>query len=511
MQDALPPLLSLTGVSKRYGGVRANSGIDLTVDAGSIHAILGENGAGKSTLMKLIYGVETPDEGRILWKGQPVTLTSPAEARRLGIGMVFQHFSLFETLSVVQNIALIVPGAQKVLAARIRALGDEFGLTVDPAAMVHSLSVGERQRVEIIRCLLLDPELLILDEPTSVLPPQSVLRLFETLRALQAKGMAILFISHKLEEIQDLCDTATILRAGQVTGRLTPRDHSAKDLATLMIGRAMPPPMPATPHALGEVRLEVAGLHHENEDPFGVSLSAVSLRVHSGEIVGIAGISGNGQQELAALISGEIVQGGRDDIRLMDLPVGHLGAAARRAMGLAFVPEDRLGRGAVPEMSLCDNTLLTAHGKGLVTGGFILRAAERAYTAACIARFDVRTPGPEAEAGTLSGGNLQKFIMGREIMLNPRMLLVAQPTWGVDIGAATEIRQHLIAMRNDGAAILVISEELEELFQICDRLHVLHKGHLSPSLPTAQTTVEEVGAWMIGAGAQTDAAAGAAA
>jgi ABC-type uncharacterized transport system ATPase subunit len=511
MRNALPPLLSLTGVSKRYGGVRANSGIDLNVDAGSIHAILGENGAGKSTLMKLIYGVETPDEGRILWKGQPVMLSSPAEARRLGIGMVFQHFSLFETLSVVQNIALIVPGTQKALAARIRALGDEFGLTVDPAAMVHSLSVGERQRVEIIRCLLLNPELLILDEPTSVLPPQSVLRLFETLRALQAKGMAILFISHKLEEIQELCDTATILRAGQVTGRLAPRDHSAKDLATLMIGRAMPPPMPATPHPVGEVRLEVAGLDYRNEDPFGVSLSAVSLRVHSGEIVGIAGISGNGQQELAALISGEIAQGGRDDIRLMDQAVGHLGAAPRRAMGFAFVPEDRLGRGAVPEMSLCDNTLLTAHGKGLVTGGFISRRAERSYTAACIARFDVRTPGPEAEAGALSGGNLQKFIMGREIMLNPRMLLVAQPTWGVDIGAATDIRQHLITMRNEGAAILVISEELEELFQICDRLHVLHKGHLSPSLPTAQTTVEEVGAWMIGAGAQTDTTAGAAA
>ncbi|GLS86593.1 ABC transporter ATP-binding protein [Cypionkella aquatica] len=493
-------LLSLQGVSKRYGAVKANSGIDLVVDPGSIHAILGENGAGKSTLMKLIYGVESPDAGSILWKGQPVTLASPADARRLGIGMVFQHFSLFETLSVVQNIALIVPGRQADLARRIRALGAEFGLEVDPEAMVHALSVGERQRVEIIRCLLLEPELLILDEPTSVLPPQSVARLFDTLRALQARGMAILFISHKLEEIKELCDTATILRGGQVTGRVTPRDHSAKDLATLMIGRAMPPPLPATPQAQGEVRLELSGLDYINDDPFGVSLRDVSLRLHSGEIVGIAGISGNGQQELAALISGEVMRPG-DAIRMMGRAVGGLDAAHRRRLGFAFVPEERLGRGAVPDMSLADNALLTAHSAGLVQRGFIRRGPERAYTAAIIAAYDVRTPGPEAEAAALSGGNLQKFIMGREMMLAPKLLLASQPTWGVDIGAATDIRQRLVAMRNEGAAILVISEELEELFQICDRLHVLHKGHLSPSLQTAATSVEQVGSYMIGAGA----------
>lgn len=497
-----PPLLTLSGVSKRYGGVVANSGIDLVVGAGSIHAILGENGAGKSTLMKLIYGVETPDEGAILWKGQLVRLSSPADARRLGIGMVFQHFSLFDTLTVVQNMALVVPGRQADLSRRIRALGEEFGLAVDPAAMVHSLSVGERQRVEIIRCLLLNPELLILDEPTSVLPPQNVQRLFETLRALQAKGMAILFISHKLEEIKELCDTATILRLGKVTGRMDPRQHSAKELATLMIGREMPAVQPPTLHGLGEVRLQLAGLDYANDDPFGVSLSDVQLAVHGGEIVGIAGISGNGQQELAALISGEIAQTAakRDTIRLMGTAVGDASVAARRKLGFAFVPEERLGRGAVPDMSLADNALLTAHGRGLVSRGFISRRAERAFTAECITRFDVRTPGPAAEAGALSGGNLQKFIMGREVMLEPAMLLVSQPTWGVDIGAATEIRQRLVAMRNAGVAVLVISEEIEELFEICDRLHVLYKGKLSPALDTRSTTVNEVGAYMIGAG-----------
>ncbi len=497
----MTPLLQLSGVSKRYGGVHANSGIDLGVDAGTIHAILGENGAGKSTLMKLIYGVEKPDDGQVVWKGQPVTLTSPADARRLGIGMVFQHFSLFETLSVVQNMALIVPGSKADLAARIRDLGAAFGLSVDPQAMVHALSVGERQRVEIIRCLLLNPELLILDEPTSVLPPQSVALLFDTLRALKAQGMAILFISHKLEEIRDLCDTATILRQGRVTARLDPREGSARDLATLMIGREVPPAVQPTPHGLGEERLTLSGLDYASDDPFGVSLTDLSLSVRGGEILGIAGISGNGQQELAALISGEItLPRARDVVRLMGKPVGDLGAAGRRARGFAFVPEDRLGRGAVPDMSLADNALLTAHSRGLVQRGFIRRRAERAFTADCITRYDVRTPGPQAEAGALSGGNLQKFIVGREMMLDPQVLLVAQPTWGVDIGAASDIRQRLVAMRNAGAAILVISEEIDELFEICDRLQVLHKGRLSPSLAVGATTVDEVGTWMIGAG-----------
>ena len=498
----MAPLLQLSGVSKRYGGVQANSGIDLSVDAGTIHAILGENGAGKSTLMKLIYGVERPDEGQVFWQGGAVALSSPSDARRLGIGMVFQHFSLFETLSVVQNMALIVPGSKTELATRIRDLGAAFGLSVDPQAMVHSLSVGERQRVEIIRCLLLNPKLLILDEPTSVLPPQSVALLFDTLRALRAKGMAILFISHKLEEIRELCDCATILRQGKVTARLDPREGTAHELATLMIGRPMPPPVHPTPHGLGEERLALSNLTFANEDPFGVSLKDVSLSVRGGEILGIAGISGNGQQELAALISGEIaLKSVASAVTLMGYPVGNLGAAARRKRGLAFVPEDRLGRGAVPDMSLADNALLTAHSRGLVQNGFINRKAERAFTADCIARFDVRTAGPQAEAGSLSGGNLQKFIMGREMMLEPSVLLVAQPTWGVDIGAASEIRQRLVVMRNAGAAIVVISEEIDELFEICDRLQVLHKGHLSPSQDVAATSVEQIGTYMIGAAA----------
>ncbi|WP_377289620.1 ABC transporter ATP-binding protein [Rhizobium sp. SG2393] len=495
------PLLSLRGLSKSYGQIRANQGIDLDVAEHSIHAILGENGAGKSTLMKLIYGVETPDEGTVTWQGEPIRLASPAEARRQGIGMVFQHFSLFETLTVVENIALVVPGKKSELVQRVRTLGRDFGLEVDPLAEVHALSVGERQRVEIIRCLMTDPKLIILDEPTSVLPPQSVEKLFQTLKRLRERGVSILFISHKLEEIRAICDRATILRAGRVTGHVDPREHDAHDLARMMIGRDMPEITPAAAVETGEKRLELIGLDHRPDDPFAVALKKVTLEVKAGEILGIAGISGNGQAELSAIISGETRLGreATDRIFMMGTDVGRLDAAARRSLGFAFVPEDRLGRGAVPELSLVLNGILTAHPLDLVKGGLIDRSAAKTFAETCIRDFDVRTPGPEAEAGALSGGNLQKFIVGREIMLAPKLLFVAQPTWGVDIGAATAIRQRLIALRNAGMAILVVSEEIEELFEICDRIQVLHAGELSPSLVTRDTRVEDVGRYMIGA------------
>lgn len=495
------PLLSLRGISKSYGQIHANRHIDLDVAPRSIHAILGENGAGKSTLMKLIYGVEQPDSGTVAWNGHPLSLASPAEARRAGIGMVFQHFSLFESLTVVENIRLIVPGRKAEIAERIRMLGRDFGLEVDPLAHVHALSVGERQRVEIIRCLMSDPKLLILDEPTSVLPPQAVEKLFETLRRLRDGGVAILFISHKLEEIQSLCDRATILRGGRVTGHVDPREHDAHDLARMMIGRDMPEPMPALPLARGEKRLEIIGLDYRPDDPFAVPLSNISLAVRGGEILGIAGISGNGQSELAALISGETVlpREQRDRIFMMGEDVSTLDPAARRRLGFAFVPEDRLGRGAVPEMSLTLNSLLTAHPLNLVRHGLLDEVQATAFTNDCIRQYDVRTHGSNAEAGSLSGGNLQKFIVGREIMLAQKLLFLAQPTWGVDIGAASAIRKRLITLRNEGMAILVISEELEELFELSDFIQVLYHGTLSPPLVTRDTRPEEIGRYMIGA------------
>lgn len=495
------PLLSLRGISKSYGQIQANTAIDLDVAPKSIHAILGENGAGKSTLMKLIYGVEQPDDGTVIWEGQAVHFTSPASARRKGIGMVFQHFSLFETLTVLENIRLVVPGRMADLKEKVEALARDFGLDVDPFAHVHTLSVGERQRVEIIRCLMTSPKLLILDEPTSVLPPQMVDKLFDTLRRLRDGGVSILFISHKLEEIRAVCDRATILRGGRVTGNIDPRAHDAHDLASMMIGRDMPAPMPAQPISGGDTQLEIIGLDYVPSDPFGVSLSGITLKVQAGEILGIAGISGNGQSELAALISGEIRLGREqpDRIYMMGEDVGRFDAAARRKLGFAFVPEDRLGRGAVPEMSLVLNSLLTAHSLQLLKRGLIDTARATALTEDCIRQYDVRTTGPYAEAGSLSGGNLQKFIVGREIMLSPKLLFVAQPTWGVDIGAASAVRSRLVALRNEGMAILVISEELEELFEICDSIQVLHHGTLSLPLVTRNIKPEDIGRYMLGA------------
>jgi simple sugar transport system ATP-binding protein len=504
--------LRLRGIRKVYGTVVANDGIDLAVQPGEIHAILGENGAGKSTLMKIIYGVTAPTAGSIAWEGEPVQVQSPGHARSLGIGMVFQHFALFETLTVVQNVALALPGRPDLsdLAQRITAVGRRYGLPVDPLRLVHALSVGERQRVEIIRCLLQNPRLLIMDEPTSVLTPQAVRKLFETLRQLAAEGCSILYISHKLDEIRALCDSATVLRAGRVTGSCVPRQETPASMARMMIGKELVACSPGAARACGAPLLRLRAFDLAAQQPFGVALEQLNLDVHAGEIVGIAGVSGNGQQELLAALSGESPLPARaaGAIALCGQHAGHLGAGARRALGLGVVPEDRLGRGAVPGMSLADNALLTAWRQGLLRAGMVRRAAVRDFAAQCIERFRVRCSGPTAQAGALSGGNLQKFIVGREVLQQPRVLVAAQPTWGVDVGAAAFIRQALVDLRNAGAAVLVVSEELDELFEISDRIAVLANGRLSPAVPTARTDVETIGLWMSGLwpGAQPAAA-----
>jgi len=371
---AAPARLVLQGIGKVYPTVVANDDIGLTVRAGEIRAILGENGAGKSTLMKIIYGVTRPSSGRMFWEGEEVQVESPAHARSLGIGMVFQHFSLFETLTVVENVALALPGkpALDALAQRIVEVSARYGLPVDPRRHIHALSVGERQRVEIVRCLLQDPRLLIMDEPTSVLTPQAVRKLFETLRRLADEGCSILYISHKLDEIRELCHTATVLRGGRVTGECIPAQETPASMARLMIGKELPRCEHDAPQAGGEVRLRLAGLSHASDDPFGTDLRDLHLDVHAGEIVGIAGVSGNGQQELLRVISGEEPLAERFPVQICGVEAGRLSPGRRRRLGMAFVPEERLGRGAVPTMSLADNALLTAaHNQGLVTAGFL--------------------------------------------------------------------------------------------------------------------------------------------
>lgn len=493
-------LLQLAGLTKRFGDFTANDGISLNLPEGEIHAILGENGAGKSTLMKMIYGVLTPDEGTIAWRGSAVALRNPAHARSLGIGMVFQHFSLFESLTVTENIALAIPESIASLRERVRTIGARFGLPVDPDSLVHSLSMGQRQRVEIIRCLLLEPRLIIMDEPTSVLPPNAVPALFDTIRQLADAGCAVLFISHKLEEIRSLCHTATIMRAGKIVTQVDPTMESAESLAKLMIGRDIPHPNKAPAKPSGPAVLAARGLSVAPDDPFNAALDAIDLQVRPGEIVGIAGISGNGQRQLAAVLSGEqVLSANQSNMVCLDgKPVGHLSAGGRRAMGLAFVPEDRNGRGSVAEMSLEQNALLTANQQGFVARGLIQHPEVARFADDCIARMDVRCRGRHSEARSLSGGNLQKFIVGRELALAPKALIAAQPTWGVDIGAAQAIRQRLIDLRDAGAGILLISDELEELIETSDRLHVMFRGRLSPSIPREIVTDALIGSCMAG-------------
>ena len=491
--------LQLRGITKKYPAVIANDAIDLTVLPGEIHAVLGENGAGKSTLMKIIYGAVKPDAGQLLWNDKVVQIANPAAARQLGIAMVFQHFSLFDTLTVAENIALGLPASTRLdeLEARITQTARQYGLELEPQRHIHTLSVGECQRVEIVRALLARPQLLILDEPTSVLPPQAVERLFDTLRTLAAEGCSILYISHKLDEIRALCHRCTVMRAGKNTGVCDPRAETASSLSRLMIG-AEPPALRRVACTPGEVRLEVRDLHVAKSHPFATAIEGLSFDVHAGEILGVAGISGNGQQELLAALSGEDPSAAPGSIRLCGVDVGRLDAAQRRACGLGFVPEERLGRGAVPDLSLADNILLSIQTPATVRRGLIRKTAVAQIAADIITRFHVKAGGTHSAARSLSGGNLQKYIIGREVVRAPRVLIVAQPTWGVDVGAAAQIRAELIALRDAGCALLVISEELDELFEITDRLVVIAKGRLSPSINTADATVGLIGQWMSG-------------
>ena len=491
--------LELEHISKQYPAVKANDRVSLRVKPGEIHAVLGENGAGKSTLMKIIYGAVRPDEGTMRWNGEPVQVANPAAARALGISMVYQHFSLFDTLTVAENVWLGLDRAWALadVTRRIGEVSATYGLEVEPARPVHSLSVGERQRVEIIRALLTDPQLLILDEPTSVLTPQAVDKLFATLRQLAERGCSILYISHKLDEIRALCHHCTVMRGGRVTGEVDPTQETNASLSRLMLG-AEPPPLQHRASQPGEVALAVQGL--------GSGLHDVHLEVRAGEIVGIAGVSGNGQQQLMALLSGEDARAQQSAIVLRGEPVGGTSPAYRRARGLHFVPVERLGRGAVPSMSLAHNTLLT-RSEAVGRGGWLRLAALQQQATGLISRFRVKAGGPGAQAQSLSGGNLQKFIVGREIDARPQVLIVSQPTWGVDVGAAGQIRAELLALRDAGCAVLVVSEDLDELFELSDRLHVIAAGRLSPSVPIAQATVEQIGLWMSGLWGAGEAAA----
>ncbi|RCW83783.1 nucleoside ABC transporter ATP-binding protein [Phyllobacterium bourgognense] len=509
------PLLEAEKLTKIFGTLKACDGIDLKIGTGEIHALLGENGAGKSTLVKMLFGALQPTSGDIAWKGEGVNVASPAMGRSLGIGMVFQHFSLFDALTAAENIALSLDEKSPLdtIAARAREIGQTYGLPVDPDALVGDLSVGERQRIEIIRCLLQNPDLIILDEPTSVLTPQEADLLFVTLERLRSEGKSILYISHRLEEVRRLCDRATVLRHGKVVGQCDPRTQTAASLARMMVGNDI--------HVIERLPaewtdriplIEVNGLSQRPRGPFSVALHDISLSINGGEILGIAGVAGNGQGELFEAISGEVLQERPQVVRIRGTDAGRIGISARRKLGAAFVPEERLGHGAVPDMSLTNNLLLSRHStdrKMFLTGGVLKLVSESSLASAAkriVTQMDVRKSAENPDASALSGGNLQKFLIGRELDRNPSVIVVNQPTWGVDAGAAAHIRQALVDLARSGSAVIVISQDLDELFEISDRIAAMVHGRLSESVPIEAMTMERVGLMMGGA----DAAAGAA-
>lgn len=510
---AAAPLLEVRGLSKDFGPLKACDSIDLVVGQGEIHALLGENGAGKSTLVKMLFGALEPTNGTILWKGQKAVIRSPGDARRLGIGMVFQHFSLFDALTAAENILLSLEDSTSVatVASRAMQLSRDYGLPLDPHAHVGDLSVGERQRVEIIRCLLQNPELIILDEPTSVLTPQEADKLFTTLEKLRSEGRSILYISHRLEEVKRLCDRATVLRGGRVVGHCDPRKETAASLARMMVGNEVPTVTRDKASAKRESLLEIRGLSRKAAHPFAVPLSEITLSVHAGEIVGVAGVAGNGQSELFEAISGEVRQSAADTICICGKTAGWKGITGRRLMGAAFLPEERLGHAAAPFMTLSQNLLLSRHRTdaqaflsrfGVIRNDVVTKAAQRVVEA-----MDVRKSGEDPEATALSGGNLQKFVIGRELDRQPRVMVVNQPTWGVDAGAAARIRQSLIDLAKSGSAVLVISQDLDELFEICDAIAVMHGGKLSTPISIEEATYEKIGLLMGGVKASPKKAA----
>jgi len=494
------PRLELRGITKQYPGALANDDVSLAIAPGEIHAVLGENGAGKSTLMKIAYGTLAPDAGQILWDGRPVALRAPGDARALGMGMVFQHFVLFDTLTVAQNVALGLPPAAARGPARtwLAPLIARYRLRLDPDAHVGDLSAGERQRVELLRALAARPRLLILDEPTSILSPEAKAALFSTLRQLAAEGCSVVYISHKLEEIRELGDRCTVLRAGRAVATVDPRASARDELAVLMLGTAVDQVRAVEPRPAGDPVLSVRRLSMPAPAGQRVGLREVSFELRAGEILGVAGVSGNGQTLLLSALSGEEASGPDDAVLLMGRPVGRLRPAARRALGLRAIPEERLGRGCVPEMGLDENMLLTMAPAQAAAGGWIRRRGLATAAARVIARYGVRAAAPRVPARSLSGGNLQKFMVGRELDGAPRVLLAAQPTWGVDVGAAARIHQALIDLRDAGGAALVVSEDLDELLGLCDRVAVMAGGRLSPAVARERIGTDMLGRWLEG-------------
>ncbi|MFN2599168.1 MAG: ABC transporter ATP-binding protein [Pyrinomonadaceae bacterium] len=498
-------MLELRDITKRFGDVLANDRVSIKVAPGTIHAIVGENGAGKSTALRIAYGFYAADSGEIVVDGEPRAINSPHAAIALGIGMVHQHFMLVEPMTVAENIVLgAEPGSAASLdmreaAEKIRRLSDEFKLSVNPNAIVGNLSVGQQQRVELLKALYREARILILDEPTAVLTPQEVEEFFAILRGMREQGKTVVIITHKLSEVLAISDEVTVMRDGRVVGRLKTSETDAAELARLMVGREVLLRVEKPPARAGEVVLSVRDLGVKAADG-SARVRSVSFDVRAGEIVGVAGVEGNGQTELIEALAGltphDALSGavgfcGRDILRLP--------ARARRELGIAHVPEDRHRRGLLLDFDLEENAILGTHYRKPAASGVLLNeSAIHNLTVKLIKDFDVRPPNPELPARALSGGNQQKLVIGREFELHPKLLLVSQPTRGVDIGAIEFIHRQLVALRDAGCAVLLVSAELEEVTALADRLLIIHEGEIAGEVDPATTGVEEIGLLMTG-------------
>lgn len=497
----------LRGIGKRFPGVIANDDINIDVHRGTIHAIVGENGAGKSTLMKILYGVQPPDSGTIEINGQQVSLSSPADAIRAGVGMVFQHFMLADNLTVLENVVL---GAERLhgiggaARAEIQRISDAYGLGIDPDRLVEELGVGARQRVEILKVLYRGARIVILDEPTAVLVPQEVEELFGNLQELKREGLSVIFISHKLDEVLSVADEITVIRRGTTVRTVDPGTVTARQLAELMVGSELPSPSTETSTVTDQVLLSVRdlGLPAPAGRPL---LDGVSFDIHRGEVLGIAGVEGNGQAELVETIMG-MRTGSTGTVLLQDRDLSTLSTRERREGGIGYVPEDRHRHGLLLDAPLWENRILGHQTRPpSVKGPLIDRGAAREDTERIIREYDVRTPGPDVLARALSGGNQQKLIVGREMSGDPVLLIAAHPTRGVDVGAQAAIWDHIKNARREGLAVLLISADLDELIGLSDRIEVILRGRLVGSFDPSRVTPEQLGSAMTGAGGEVTA------
>ena len=488
-------------ITKKFPRVIANNSISFSIKKSSVHALLGENGAGKSTLVKVLYGLLQQDEGFINFNNELLDINSPAEARKKGIGMVFQHFSLFESLTVRDNLILGIDEniSYTKLQNKLDDISSRYNLPLDLDAPITSLSAGEKQRVEIVRILLQDPKLLIMDEPTSVLTPQEVKSLFETLNALVEEGRTILYITHKLEEVINLCNDVTIMRNGEIIDSCSTDNQTAESLATKMLGQKLEDLKTDYTQIKNLQSFVVKNISCSFHDPFLTDLKDISFEIHEGEIFGIAGVAGNGQSELMDILIGENTSIDSGELIFNNLNIETLNPQKRRDLSIAFVPENRLGHSAVPELTLSENILLSQFPNNSFSNYGILNISHiDKYANKVIQDFNVVTPGSDAKASSLSGGNLQKFVIGREISSNPKLLIISHPTWGIDAGAEHSIRESLINLSKNGTSIIVLSQDLDELIEITHRISVIFDGRLSEPQKTNDVDITKLGLLMGG-------------